>query len=54
MFYRGFVAIIMSVIGVLILYIGIETAVRCGINSAVIGQALEKKKSFFDNDLDDD
>lgn len=43
-----------------ILYIVIETAVRRGINNTIIGQVLEqklgiseeKKKSFFDNDLD--
>ncbi|MFA1710273.1 hypothetical protein ACDX66_01000 [Peribacillus frigoritolerans] len=50
-----------SIVGLFILYIVIETAVRKGINSSIIGQFLEKKygtdevkKSFLDNDLDND
>ncbi|WP_170145264.1 hypothetical protein [Ammoniphilus oxalaticus] len=45
-------------IGMFILYIVIETAVRRGINSSVIGRHLgqldvkESKKSFLDDDLD--
>lgn len=53
--------IIFYVIGLFILYIVIETAVRKGINSSIIGRYLEKKygikedkKSFFDDDLDKD
>jgi hypothetical protein len=45
--------------GLFILYIVIETAVRKGINSSILGQFLEKKyglkedkKSFLDDDLD--
>lgn len=48
-------------VGLFILYIVIETAVRKGINSSIIGQFLESKygikedkKSFLDNDLDND
>lgn len=48
-------------IGLFILYIVIETAVRKGINNSVIGQFLEKKygvkedkKSFLDDDLDNE
>ena len=56
------VSIVLYIVSLFILYIVIETAVRRGINSSIIGQALEKKsgiteeekQSFFDNDLDDD
>ena len=56
------VSIVLYIVSLFILYIVIETAVRRGINSSIIGQSLEKKsaiteekkKSFFDNDLDDD
>lgn len=55
------VSILIYIVGLFILYIVIETAVRKGINSSVIGQFLEKKygvngdkKSFLDNDLDND
>lgn len=55
------ISILLYVGSLFILYIVIETAVRKGINSSIIGQALEKKlgiqeekkKSFFDHDLDD-
>ncbi|WHY96968.1 hypothetical protein [Peribacillus simplex] len=53
--------IIFFVVGLFILYIVIETAVRKGINNSNIGQFLEKKygvkadkKSFLDDDLDND
>lgn len=52
-------SIILYIVGIFILYIVIETAVRRGINSSIIGQFLEKKygikeekKSFLDDDLD--
>ncbi|MGN7940089.1 hypothetical protein [Virgibacillus sp. 6R] len=52
-------SIIAYLIGVFILYVVIETAVRKGINSSIIGKFLEdkygikeEKKSFLDNDLD--
>ncbi|MCP8615953.1 hypothetical protein [Salirhabdus salicampi] len=61
-----FLAILFFVVGLFILYVIIETAVRRGINSSVIGRLIEdrhgiiedkkekeKKKSFLDNDLDD-
>ena len=56
------ISILLYIGSLFILYIVIETAVRKGINNSIIGQALEKKlgiteekkKSFFDNDLDDD
>ncbi|WP_082234613.1 hypothetical protein [Halobacillus massiliensis] len=54
--------IIFYLIGLFILYIIIETAVRRGINSSIIGQYLEKKygmqdtrkkkNSFLEDDLD--
>lgn len=51
--------IILSMIGFVILYFVIFTAVRDGINRSVIGQRIEKehgvqqeKKSFLDQDLD--
>jgi hypothetical protein len=54
-------AIILYIVGIFILYIVIETAVRRGINSSIIGQFLEKKygikeekKSFLYDDLDKD
>lgn len=59
---NAIVLIVLYIVSLFILYIVIETAVRRGINSSIIGQSLEKKsviteekkKSFFDNDLDDD
>ncbi|MFJ7310007.1 hypothetical protein [Peribacillus frigoritolerans] len=55
------ISIVFSIVGLFILYIVIETAVRKGINSSIIGQLLEKKygikedkKSFLDDDLDND
>ncbi|MDQ0223851.1 hypothetical protein [Metabacillus niabensis] len=52
-------SIIAYLIGLFILYVVIETAVRKGINSSIIGKFLEdkygikeEKKSFLDNDLD--
>ncbi|WP_456275235.1 hypothetical protein [Bacillus sp. AK128] len=54
-------AIFVYIISLFILYIVIETAVRRGINSSIIGRYLEKKygvsetkKSFLDDDLDQD
>ncbi|MDM5312244.1 hypothetical protein [Peribacillus frigoritolerans] len=54
-------AIIFYIVGVFILYIVIETAVRRGINHSIIGQFLEKKygmkedkKSLLDDDLDNE
>ncbi|MGE7687466.1 hypothetical protein [Peribacillus simplex] len=53
--------IVLYIISLFILYIVIQTAVRKGINSSIIGQILEKKygikedkKSFLDDDLDND
>lgn len=53
-------SIILYIVGLFVLYIVIETAVRKGIDSSIVGRYLEKKhgikehkKSFFDNDLDD-
>ncbi|SEA64359.1 hypothetical protein SAMN05421743_106211 [Thalassobacillus cyri] len=56
--------IIIYLIGLFILYIIIETAVRRGINSSIIGLYLEnkygiqdtreKKNSFLDDDLNKD
>ncbi|MFY0783217.1 hypothetical protein AB1K18_23440 [Peribacillus simplex] len=50
---------IFLIVGLFILYIVIETAVRKGINNSIIGQFHEKKygvkedkKSFIDDDLD--
>lgn len=56
------ISIIFYLVGLIIFYIVIETAVRRGINSSIISKALEekigngdsKKKSFFDDDLDDE
>ncbi|WP_042221845.1 hypothetical protein [Oceanobacillus manasiensis] len=49
------------IIGLVILYFVIFTAVKDGINKSLVGQFLEKKydvkeenKSFLDNDLDSD
>jgi hypothetical protein len=54
-------SIVFYIVGLFILYIVIETAVRRGINSSIIGQFHEKKygikednKSFLDDDLDND
>jgi hypothetical protein len=54
-------AIILYIVGLFILYIVIETAVRKGINHSIIGQFHEKKygvkedkKSFLDDDLDNE
>ncbi|MBM7662990.1 hypothetical protein JOC85_003816 [Bacillus mesophilus] len=54
-------AIFVYIVSLFILYIVIETAVRRGINSSVIGIRFEKKygndeekKSFLDDDLDND
>ncbi|KQU15300.1 hypothetical protein ASG65_27370 [Bacillus sp. Leaf13] len=56
---EGIIPIVFYIVGLFILYIVIETAVRRGINSSIIGQCLEKKygikedkKSFLDDDLD--
>lgn len=53
--------IVLYVIGIFILYVVIETAVRRGINSSIVGQYLEEKdgmkvdkKSFLDHDLDNE
>ncbi|MGY3316763.1 hypothetical protein ACV242_005259 [Peribacillus simplex] len=58
---EAIISIVFSIVGLFILYIVIETAVRKGINSSIIGQFLEKKygnkedeKSFLDDDLDND
>ncbi|QOR64814.1 hypothetical protein IM538_13205 [Cytobacillus suaedae] len=55
------VGIFIYIVGLFFLYIVIETAVRRGINSSIIGHFLEKKygikgdkKSFLDDDLDID
>ncbi|MBT2647607.1 hypothetical protein J7E52_12850 [Bacillus sp. ISL-34] len=54
-------SIFYGIVGLFILYIVIETAVRKGINSSIIGQFFEKKygikedkKSFLEDDLDND
>ncbi len=54
-------SIILYFVGLLILYIVIETAVKNGINNSIVGQFLAKKygiktekKSFLDKDLDND
>ncbi|MGE7187099.1 hypothetical protein ACQKKK_24965 [Peribacillus sp. NPDC006672] len=56
---EAIIFIFYSILGLFFLYLVIETAVRKGINSSIIGQVLEKKygagedkKSFLDNDLD--
>jgi hypothetical protein len=55
------IPIALYIVGLFMLYIVIETAVRRGINSSIIGQFLEKKygikgdkKSFLEDDLDND
>jgi hypothetical protein len=55
------IPIVLYIVGLFILYIVIETAVKRGINSSIIGQFLEKKygikgekESFFEDDLDND
>lgn len=54
-------SIALYIVGLFILYAVIETAVRRGINSSIIGRFLEKeyeikedKKSFLNDDLDSD
>lgn len=54
-------SILYGFVGLFILYIVIETAVRKGINSSIIGQFIENKygikedkKPFLDDDLDND
>ncbi|MDP9738937.1 UNVERIFIED_ORG: hypothetical protein QFZ59_000767 [Bacillus sp. B2I3] len=63
MLFGGFLvkAIIFYIVGVFVLYIVIETAVRRGINHSNLGEFLEKKygvkedkKSFLDDDLDNE
>ncbi|MFF2289058.1 hypothetical protein [Peribacillus butanolivorans] len=56
---KTIIPIVFSIVGLFILYIVIESAVRKGINSSIIGQFFEKKygikedkKSFLDDDLD--
>ena len=53
--------IVLSIVWLFILYAVIEKAVMRGINNSIIGQFLEKKngrkedkKSFLDDDLDND
>ena len=53
--------IVLFLVGLFLLYIVIETAVKNGINHSIVGQSLQKKqglkegkKSFFDDDLDRD
>lgn len=55
------VFIIMWLVGLMILYVVIETAVKNGINKSEVGQFFERKygvqkkeKSFLDSDLDND
>lgn len=55
-------SIIFSVVGLFILYVTIEAAVKNGINKSVMGQYFDQKsattqqktKSFLDDDLDKD
>lgn len=54
-------SIVIVIVALFILYIVISTAVKDGINKSVVGQYLEKengviekKKTFLDNDLDND
>ncbi|AMM94678.1 hypothetical protein UP17_21215 [Peribacillus simplex] len=53
-------SIVLYIVSLFVLYIVIETAVRRGINSSIIGELLEKKygikdkKSFLDDDIDID
>lgn len=56
-----FGVIILSVIGLYVLYLVISTAVKDGINKSLVGQYIEKKsgakvdkKMFLENDLDVD
>lgn len=53
--------IVFWIIGLVILYFVIYTAVKDGINKSLVGQFIEKnydvkveKNSFLDNDLDSD
>lgn len=53
--------IVLWIIGLVILYFVIYTAVKDGINKSLVGQYIEKnydvkeeKNSFLDNDLDSD
>ncbi len=53
--------IVLWIIGLVILYFVIYTAVKDGINKSLVGQFIEKnydvkeeKNSFLDNDLDSD
>ncbi|GAQ17596.1 integral membrane sensor signal transduction histidine kinase [Oceanobacillus picturae] len=53
--------IVLLIIGLVILYFVIYTAVKDGINKSLVGQFIEKnydvkeeKNSFLDNDLDSD
>ena len=55
-------SIVFYIIGMIVLYIVIESAVRSAINSSIIGKYLKekhgiiesRKKSFLDSDLDND
>ncbi|MFA9560500.1 hypothetical protein ACERII_24680 [Evansella sp. AB-rgal1] len=54
-------SIFLFIVGIFILYIVIETAVRRGSNASILGQFIEKKygikeekKSFLDDDLEKD
>lgn len=54
-------SIILYIFGVFILYVVIETAVKRGINSSIVGQFFEKKSEFkegksssLNNDIDED
>ena len=53
-----FFSIFIWAVGLFILYLVIETAVKNGINKSVIAQGYtpqnESKKSFLDHDLDND
>ncbi|WP_102275283.1 hypothetical protein [Cytobacillus massiliigabonensis] len=55
------VNIILLIVGLLILFIVVSSAVKTGINKSEVGQFFEKKsgveekrKSFLDRDLDND
>ncbi len=48
------VSTVMYIVGLFILYIIIEAAVRRGINRSIVGQFLERKKYYGDHRLDDD
>ncbi|MFB7641992.1 MULTISPECIES: hypothetical protein [Peribacillus] len=43
---EAIIPIVFYILGLFILFIVIETAVRKGINSSIIGQFLEKKYEF--------